>query len=94
VTLMLNLPGDLETRLSDEARRKGVAVEAYAADVLAKHVARRQRQTEAVALLQSWIEDPAGQEQEETGKMLVKALDEDRPSERKLYPPELKGVTW
>jgi len=33
-------------------------------------------------------------EQKETGDFLVRALDEDRPSERKLFPPELEGVTW
>jgi hypothetical protein len=33
-------------------------------------------------------------EQQETGDYLIRVLDEDRLSERKLFPPELKGVTW
>jgi hypothetical protein len=33
-------------------------------------------------------------EQQETGEYLIRVLDEDRLSERKLFPPELKGVTW
>ena len=37
--------------------------------------------------LQSWIDDPDANEQEETGDFLARALDEDRPSERKLFPP-------
>jgi hypothetical protein len=49
---------------------------------------------EPVALPQSWIDDGDDQEQKETGDFLVQALDEDPQSNRKLFPPELKGVTW
>lgn len=45
-------------------------------------------------LIQSWIQDGDAQEQKETGEFLVQALDEDRLSDRPLFPPELKGVTW
>ena len=45
-------------------------------------------------LLQSWIDDEDREEQQETGQYLIDALDEDRLSERKLFPLELKGVTW
>ncbi|MEO1558612.1 MAG: hypothetical protein AAFS12_02920, partial [Cyanobacteria bacterium J06632_19] len=31
---------------------------------------------------------------EQHTKFLIKALDEDRLSERKLFPPEMKGVSW
>ena len=34
------------------------------------------------------------EEQKETGDYLVRTLDEDRLSDRQLFPPELKGVTW
>ncbi len=34
------------------------------------------------------------QEQQETGEYLIEALDQDRLSERPLFPAELKGVTW
>lgn len=47
-----------------------------------------------IALLQSWIDADDAEEQQETGDFLIRALDEDRPSERKLFPPELEGVTW
>ena len=50
---------------------------------------------EAVDLLQSWIDDEEDiDEQKETARYLVQALDEGRPSYRKLFPPELKDVTW
>ena len=44
---------------------------------------------EASALLQSWLEvdEEEAAEQRETLEFLMKALDEDRPSYRKLFPP-------
>jgi hypothetical protein len=47
-----------------------------------------------VALLQSWIDEGDDQEQRGTGEYLIQALDEDRLSDRRLFPPELKGATW
>jgi hypothetical protein len=47
-----------------------------------------------VELLQSWIEGGDAEEQKETGDYLIRTLDEDRLSDRRLFPPELKGVTW
>jgi hypothetical protein len=47
-----------------------------------------------VKLLQSWIDEDDTAEQQETGDYLIQALDEDRLSDRKLFPSELKGVTW
>lgn len=43
---------------------------------------------QALALLQSWDveESPERQEQRETWEYLKKALDEDRLSDRKLFP--------
>lgn len=46
------------------------------------------------ALFQSWkTEDDAG-EQRETLEYLIRAMDEDRPPDRKLFPQVLKGKTW
>ena len=42
-----------------------------------------------------WLNDEDDTaEQQETGEYLIQALDEDRLSDRKLFPSELKGVTW
>jgi len=49
---------------------------------------------ELVELIQSWIDADDAEEQKETGEYLVRVLDEDRLSDRKLYAPELEGVTW
>jgi hypothetical protein len=65
------------------ARRKG----------LVDHIPADKR-LELVDLLQSWIEEGDAQEQKETGEYLIRVLDEDRLSDRRLFPPELKGVTW
>jgi hypothetical protein len=46
------------------------------------------------ALLQSWIENGDAQEQKETCEYLIETLDKDRLSDRRLFPPELNGVTW
>jgi hypothetical protein len=42
-------------------------------------------------MLQSWIDGVDEEEQQETGQYLINALDEDRLSDRKLFPPEIKA---
>jgi len=55
-----------------------------------QHVPARDRRAELVGLLQSWMDDGDVQEQQETGEFLVKALDEDRLSDRPLFPSRSK----
>jgi ribosomal protein S2 len=62
--------------------------------VLANSIPTNQKQAEAVKLLQSWLDDEDDEEQQETGQYLIQALDEDRLSDRKLFPLEMKGITW
>ena len=45
-------------------------------------------------LLRSWMDAESAAEQRETIEYLVRALDEDRLSDRKLFPEELKGESW
>jgi len=52
------------------------------------------RAARASALLRAWVENGDPQDQKGTGEYLIRALDEDRPSERPLFPAALKGVTW
>jgi hypothetical protein len=94
MTLKLSLPTELEHRLRREAQRKGVPAETCAMQVLDKCLPTQDQRTDAVALLQSWIDEADDTEQQETGNYLVQVLDEDRLSDRKLFPPELKGITW
>jgi hypothetical protein len=94
MTLNLDLPPELEQYLLQEAEQKGLSVEAMSLQLLANSLQLRQKQAEAVDMLQSWIEDEDVEEQQETGKYLVQVLDEDRLSDRKLFPLEMKGLTW
>jgi hypothetical protein len=93
MTLTLNLPAALEQRLTQEAASLGVPPEEFVVQLLVQHLSPEDRRAEFVALLRSWRDGDA-EEQKETGEYLVRVLDEDRSSQRKLFPPELKGKTW
>ena len=94
MTLNLDLPPELEQYLLQEAEQQGLSVEAMTLQLLANSLQLRQKQAEAVDMLQSWIDDEDVEEQQETGGYLVQVLDEDRLSDRKLFPLEMKGITW
>ncbi|MDB9527565.1 hypothetical protein PN498_16320 [Oscillatoria sp. CS-180] len=94
MTLTLNLPPELEQYLLQEAEQQGLSVETMTLQLLAKSFQLKQKRAEAVDMLQSWIEDEDVEDQQETGTYLVQVLDEDRLSERKLFPGEMKGITW
>ncbi|HTG32859.1 MAG TPA: hypothetical protein VLB76_07980 [Thermoanaerobaculia bacterium] len=94
MTLTLNLPQDLEKRLRHEAVRQGLPADTLTLQLLDQHLPSDKTQGKLTALLQSWIEEGDAQEQKETGEYLVQTLDEDRLSERRLFPLELKGKTW
>ena len=94
MTLTLSLPPDLEDRLQHEAERQGLPADTLTLRLLDLHLPANDVREELVALLQSWMEEGDAQEQKETGEYLIRALDEDRLSDRPLFPPELKGVTW
>jgi hypothetical protein len=94
MTLTLHLPSELEQRLTQEAKRHGLALDAYTIQLLDQSLPPKERRTELVTLLQSWIDEGNPEEQQETGEYLIRALDEDRLADRPLFPPDLKGVTW
>jgi len=94
MTLSLSLPPDLEKRLLHEAKRQGVPPVALTLRLLDQHLPTKDTRGEVVDLLRSWIEEGDAQEQKETGEYLIRTLDEDRLSDRNLFPRELKGVTW
>jgi hypothetical protein len=94
MTLTLNLPPDVAERLRQAADRRGLPADVYASQLLAEHLPPQDRRAEAVALLQSWIDAGDADEQKETGDYLIRVLDEDRLSDRKLFPDDLRGQTW
>lgn len=94
MTLKIDLTPDLEQRLAREADRRGVLAETLTLDLLNEHLPANDRQAELISLLQAWVEEGDAEEQRETGEYLIRVLDEDRLSDRKLFPAELKGITW
>ena len=80
MALTVNLPPELEQRLTQEAQRQSISADAYALQLLDKHLPPKDRQAELVALLQDWIDNANGEGQKETGDYLVSALDTDRLS--------------
>lgn len=94
MTLTLPLTPDLERRLIQEGNRLGVAPEELALRLLDQHLLPGDRRAALLALLQSWVEEGDLEEQKQTGDHLVRGLDVNRLSDRKLFPPELEGVTW
>jgi len=94
MTLTLRLPRDLEERLQHEAERQGLPADKLTLRLLDHYLPASNPQTELAELLQSWIDSDDAGEQKETGEFLIRALDEDRLSDRPLFPAELKGVTW
>jgi len=94
MTLTIELPSALELRLAREADRRGVPAETLTIELLDEYLPVPDRQAELLSLLKSWVEEGDLEEQRETGEYLIRSLDEDRLSDRKLFPPELRGVTW
>ena len=94
MTVQVDLTTELEERLRREAERNGVPEAECIVRILDAHLPSVSRRAQAVALLQSWIDGKDADDQRETGDYLVRVLDEDRLSKRKLFPPELKGQTW
>lgn len=94
MSLTVPLSGELEQRLNDEAQRRGVDPSEMARLLLDQHLPSMDRRNQLVGLIQTWIDDDDAGEQKETGDYLVRALDEDRLGQRKLFPPELEGVSW
>ncbi len=66
---------------------------AVSAPTNGKNAAPQDRAEKLGALLQMWMDDDPEEQKKEVGELL-RALDEDRLSERKLFPPDLEGITW
>jgi hypothetical protein len=94
MTLTLNLPIEIERHLTLKAQEQGLSTEVYILQLLSASVSTQAKQNTLVNTLQSWLDEDDEGEQQETGEYLIHALDEDRLSDRQLFPAELKGVTW
>ena len=90
MTLTLDLPPAVQSELCRGAQQKGLTTEAYAAQLLEERLKqeRIERNQAAIRLLQSWIDEGDEEEQRETFEALKKGLEENRMSDRPLFPPE------
>lgn len=94
MTLTIKLTPDLEQRLADKAAQLGLTIGEYTVQVPEAHLPPAGRRQQAVAAIQSWIDEGDPDEQHETGGFLIQAMNEDRVGQRKLFPQELKGISW
>ena len=76
-----------------EANQHWLSVEVMALQLLTTSILQKQKQVEAINILQSWIDDEDPEDQQETGQYLIEALDQDWLSDRKLFPLDMKGIT-
>jgi hypothetical protein len=100
--LQLTLSPEIEQRLQQETTRRSLSEEALALQFLDQHLppqgpdeqaSAQQRAAKLLALFEQW--DAARQAAgEELGDDFYRGLDEARTSDRKLFPEELKGITW
>jgi seryl-tRNA(Sec) selenium transferase len=88
MTLTLDLRPELQEQLKREAAQRGLSPEKLAVALLEEAVPgyRASRNAAAIEMLRSWAEEGDEEEQRETGEFLMRALDEDRTSDRKLFP--------
>ena len=94
MTLTLDLPPNLENSLFQAANQQSLTVEEFVIQMLTSAFMQKERQKKAVSLLESWLSDADIEEQKTTGAYLVEALDQDRLSNRLLFPDEMKGKSW
>jgi hypothetical protein len=92
--LQLSLPSELEARLEEEARRKGLSPATVTLELLDRHLPAADRRAALIALLQQWqVEDQALTEAEAAAnRSVLRAIDEDRLSDRKLFTDYAKDT--
>jgi hypothetical protein len=95
MTLTLELSPELEQRLFAAAQARGLPPGEWALRLLdASLSASERRRKDALAMLREWRGEEVTEREREEYEEFLRALDEDRPSDRKLFPPELKGISW
>jgi hypothetical protein len=94
MSMQLTLPPQLEERLKQEAARRGMTADACAIQTLDQHLPPVDRAAQLQALFDQWAAEDQAAEPCHGDYDFFKEVDAARPSNRKLYPDELKGITW
>ncbi|MGD9856101.1 MAG: hypothetical protein AB7U20_14245 [Planctomycetaceae bacterium] len=92
--VIVQLPTDLESRVRTAAEQAGMAPEDYTIRVLDSHVRDESRRAQAIKLLDEWLAADRQDDGDVPYEQVFRWLDEDRTSPRKLFPPEMKGISW
>ena len=94
MTFQLSLPAHLEERLRREAERQGLPPDAVTLQILDQHLPKPvdDRRAAAIAMLHQWMEEDATLSDDESAENeeVLRMIDEDRPSYRKLFTDILK----
>ena len=92
MTLELTLPAELESRLRQEAERAGLRPDALTLKLLDEHLPGADRRLALIAMLHQWKADDDVMTDEESAANadVLRAIDEDRLSDRKLFTDILK----
>lgn len=101
MTIELTLTSELAARLQQEAQRCQLSLEAVTVHLLEQSLPPvDERRAAALALLQQWIDEDSAADDAATGDTTANAeeffqgLDAAQPSNRRLFPAELRGVAW
>jgi predicted transcriptional regulator len=96
MTLHLTLRPELEERLRQEAERRGEPTESVALRLLEEHLPPPldERRAATLTMIQKWIEEDANAGDPKEAEEFFRNLDADRTSNRPLFPPERKGISW
>ena len=96
MTLHLTLPAPLEERLRQEAERQGLAPDTVTLQILDQHLPKPvdDRRAAGIAMLHRWMEEDAALSDEESAEneKVLRMIDEDRPSYRKLFTDMLPAL--
>lgn len=94
MTLELTLPPELEQRLQKEAERQGLPPDTVTLRLLEQHLPTPDRGVALQQLFAQWQAEDDAMTDDDPNYDFFRALDEARTSNRKLFPPELKGISW
>lgn len=90
--LELLLPAELEARLHNEARRQGLSPDKLTINLLDQHLPAPDRRAALIGLLQEWKSEDDAMTDAEAGANadVLRAIDQDRLSDRKLFTEYVK----
>ena len=92
MTLEVVLPAELENRLHQEAQRQGLSPDEVTLQLLEQYLPAPDRRAALISMLHQWHTEDEAMTAEEgaVNAAVLRALDEDRLSDRKLFTDVLK----